>query len=92
MHKFRPAKQPPFDLARDLPTAGARMWSARRKAAVVLAVRSGILSLSEAYDRYMLSEEEFSQWEEAFDRDGIAGLQAKNNASRVSSRRHQRCR
>ena len=58
----------------------------------MLAVRSGILSLSEAYDRYMLSEEEFSQWEEAFDRDGIAGLQVKNIAGRVSSCRHQRCR
>jgi len=43
----------------------------------VLAVRSGVLGRGEAYDRYMLSEEELSQWEEAFNRDGIAGLQAK---------------
>jgi Protein of unknown function (DUF1153) len=50
-------------------------WDARKKARVVIAVRSGTLSRGEAYDRYMLSEEELSQWEEAFDREGIAGLQ-----------------
>jgi hypothetical protein len=44
---------------------------------VVIAIRSGTLSRVEAYERYMLSEEELSGWEEAFDRDGLAGLQAK---------------
>ena len=48
------------------------------------------ISLSEAFDRYMLSEEELSQWEEAFDRDGIAGLQAKKIGGQVPSRKHQR--
>jgi hypothetical protein len=42
----------------------------------VIAVRSGKLGRSEASERYLLSEEEFSTWEEAFDLDGIAGLQA----------------
>lgn len=92
MRKFPPAKQPLFDLARELTTAGARRWSARRKAAVVLAVRSRVLGRGEAYDRCMLSEEELSQWEKAFNRDGIAGLQVKNIAGRVSSCRPQRCR
>jgi len=40
----------------------------------VLAVQSGTLGRSEAYDRYMLSEEELSRWEEAFDHDGIAEI------------------
>lgn len=67
-----------FDLNDYLPPAGWRRWSARNKAAVVLAVRSGILGRDEAHERYMLSREEFSEWEAAFDRDGIAGLQVKH--------------
>jgi len=43
----------------------------------VVAVQSGTLGRSEAYDRYMLSEEESFSLEEAFGQDGIAGLQAK---------------
>jgi hypothetical protein len=39
--------------------------------------RNGTLRLGEAYDRYMLSEEELSGWEAAFDQDGVAGLQVK---------------
>jgi DNA-binding response OmpR family regulator len=57
-----------------LPPAGLANWSAEWKAAVVIAVRSGTLGRSEACERYMLSEEELSQWEEAFNRDGIGGL------------------
>ena len=68
----------PFDFVKALPPTNPTRWSATQKAAVVLAVRSGTISLSEAHDRYMLSEEELSRWEEAFDRDGIAGLQAKS--------------
>src|SRR5260370_14036421 len=91
-HRFtvrrpRPTKQPPIDLVNLLPPLGSRRrWGARAKAAVVVAVRSGALSLSEAHDRYQLSIEELSQWEEAFDRDGIAGLQAKVLSSRDRSR------
>ena len=60
-----------------LPRADVKRWSAWRKAAVVIAVRSGTISVREACDRYILSEEELSQWKEAFDRDGIAGLRVK---------------
>jgi hypothetical protein len=60
-------------------------WSAWEKAAVVIAVRGGSLRLREAYDRYMLSEEEFARWEKAFDQDGIAGLQVKNLVDRGPS-------
>lgn len=88
MHKFRQTS--PVDFEKILPRVGLTRWSAREKAAVVLAVRSGTLSLSEVYDRYMLSKEELSQWEEAFDRDGIAGLQAKNIGGRIPSSRKPR--
>jgi hypothetical protein len=60
----------------DLPPIGSTRWDGRAKAAVVLAVRRGTLQRREAFRRYMLSEEELSQWEETFEKDGIAGLQA----------------
>jgi hypothetical protein len=72
MQTGRPIKPHTIDLEKDLP----KPWGARSKAAVVIAVRSGKLRRVEAYTRYMLSDEELSRWEEAFERDGIAGLQA----------------
>ena len=63
----------PLTLA-DLPPANTRRWVARRKAEVVVAVRSGLLSLDEACDRYKLSAEEFGNWERAIDRYGLGGL------------------
>ena len=78
MRRVRSTKPSVIDLERLLPRAGLTRWSAREKAAVVLAVQSGTLARSEAYDRYMLSEEELSRWEEAFGQDGVAGLRAKS--------------
>jgi hypothetical protein len=66
-----------IDLDRDLPPAGWLRWNVRRKAAVVIAVRGGRLGRAEARERYRLSDEELSQWEDAFDLDGIAGLLSK---------------
>ena len=57
-----------------LPPADTKRWSARRKAAVVTAVRSGAVSLEEACRRYHLSEEEFCAWERGIEIHGIAGL------------------
>ena len=57
-----------------LPPADTKRWSARRKAAVVTAVRSGAVSLEEACRRYHLSEEEFLAWERGIEIHGIAGL------------------
>jgi len=62
-----------------LPPANCTRWTAHRKVAVVLAVRVGTLSRGDAYDQYMLSEEELSSWETAFEEDGIAGLQLKRS-------------
>jgi len=84
MRNFSRSMRSPIDLVSDLPPAGTTIrWSARKKAAVVLAVQSGTLGRREAYDRYMLSEEELSHWEEAFGQDGIAGLNAKHLFSRT---------
>jgi len=48
----------------------------RRKAAVVLAVRSGRITLEEALRRWQLSEEEYRSWEHAFEAHGLPGLRA----------------
>jgi hypothetical protein len=57
-----------------LPPAETKRWSCRRKAAIVAALRAGVLSWQEASERYMLSLEELSTWEAALDRNGIPGL------------------
>lgn len=58
----------------DLPPAETRRWVASRKALVVKAVKYGLLSESEALDRYALSDEELSSWAQAVDSFGEAAL------------------
>jgi len=57
-----------------LPPPETKRWSSRRKAAVLAAVRTGVITREEACQRYLLSEEELASWEVAFDRAGIRGL------------------
>jgi hypothetical protein len=66
-----------------LPAADTKRWSSRRKAAVLVAIRTGVLTREEACERYLISEEELALWEAAFDRNGIPGL-------RISSLRSDR--
>lgn len=58
----------------DLPSPNTKRWVVRRKAAVVAAVRNGVLSLNEACERYNLSVEEFLSWEKLIERHGIGAL------------------
>jgi Protein of unknown function (DUF1153) len=60
----------------ELPSADTKRWSSRRKAAVVVAVRTGVISRAEACERYLLSEEELAGWEMALDKRGIPGLRS----------------
>ena len=60
----------------DLPPADTRRWVASRKAAVVRAVRHGLISRAEALDSYALSDEEFSEWESAIAHHGEDALRA----------------
>lgn len=60
----------------DLPDAGTRRWVASRKAAVVRAVVHGLLPREEALQMYDLTEEEFSEWEQAVSHHGEAALKA----------------
>jgi hypothetical protein len=47
----------------DLPHRDDPLWAKRRKIRVVAAVRSGILPLHLALERFNISAEEFVQWE-----------------------------
>ena len=58
----------------DLPPAETRRWVASRKAVVVNAVLYGLLTRSEALERYALSEEEFEIWRKAVETHGVKAL------------------
>lgn len=49
-------------------------WSPQRKAALVNAVRSGAITFAEAAQRYRLSAEEFSAWEQTIEHHGLQAL------------------
>ncbi len=61
-------------LMESLPPSNTKRWVVRRKAAVVVAVRNGEITIEEACRFYQLSEEEFLSWERAFESHGLAGL------------------
>lgn len=58
----------------DLPPVDTRRWVASRKAVVVKAVIYGLITQSEALERYALSEEEFALWREAVEKHGEKAL------------------
>ncbi|MBN9889062.1 DUF1153 domain-containing protein [Salipiger abyssi] len=60
----------------DLPPPETRRWVASRKAAVVRAVRYGLLSEKQALDRYGLSSEELGEWMRAVACHGEEALKA----------------
>jgi hypothetical protein len=64
-----------------LPPPDTARWSPGRKAAVIAAARAGVISREEACARYMISEEEFVAWEDAFDRNGVPGLRTTRQQS-----------
>ena len=70
----------------DLPPPDTHRWVARRKAAVLAALRSGAITMEEACRRYALSEEELLDWQRAFEAHGLFGLRA----TRLRDRRTRR--
>ncbi|MBK0328611.1 DUF1153 domain-containing protein [Rhodobacteraceae bacterium F11138] len=60
----------------DLPPAATRRWVASRKAAVVRGVLYGLITQSEAMQKYCLSDEEFSGWVAAVADHGEEALKA----------------
>tara|TARA_R100000365_G_C2730656_1_gene60974 strand:- start:683 stop:976 length:294 start_codon:yes stop_codon:yes gene_type:complete len=60
----------------DLPGADTRRWVASRKAAVVRGVVYGLITQSEALERYGISDDEFMEWLHAVTEHGEAALKA----------------
>lgn len=58
----------------DLPGADTRRWVASRKAIVVKAVIYGLITESDALERYALSQEEFALWRTAVEVHGEKAL------------------
>lgn len=73
----------PASLA-ELPPPETKRWVIRRKAAVVTAVRRGLLTLEDACSRYRLSVEEFTSWQRLIERHGLPGLRT----TRLQDYRH----
>ena len=63
----------PLDLVPDLPRPTQR-WTVRRKAAVIQAVRGGLVPIEEICEFYNISLDEFLAWERDIDRYGVPGL------------------
>jgi hypothetical protein len=61
-----------------LPRTHRVHWSKAKKDEVVRAVRDGAISFHEARERYLLSRDEFEQWEAEFLADG--GESARQDA------------
>jgi hypothetical protein len=58
----------------DLPAPDTKRWHVHRKAQVVYAVRSGLVSVDDACRRYKLSAEEFASWQQLIKAHGLPGL------------------
>ncbi len=58
----------------DLPDRATCRWVASRKAAVVRGVVYGLISQSDVFERYNISEDEFLEWVRAVSEHGEAAL------------------
>lgn len=57
-----------------LPPPDTVRWVVRRKADVLAAIAGGVLSRSEACERYKISGEELDLWQRSVDAAGVPGL------------------
>jgi hypothetical protein len=60
----------------ELPVPQITRWNPQRKAEVILAISSGLISAEAACLRYQITPEELSVWQSAYLRYGIGGLKA----------------
>jgi transposase-like protein len=56
------------------PPPDTKRWTARRKASVVAAMLSRMITVEEVCQRYGLSVDEFLSWHHAMQRHGLPGL------------------
>src|SRR5215212_1242682 len=69
----------------DLPQGNPKRWTARRKAAVILAIHKKIISVWDACEHYDLSAAELAEWERDLNRFGVPGLRATKILYRKTS-------
>jgi hypothetical protein len=63
------------DLALEtLPAPDTKRWIPRRKAVVLAALRTGLLRIDEACERYGLSADEILSWQRLVERHGVTAL------------------
>jgi Protein of unknown function (DUF1153) len=76
-------------LKEGLPPPNTRRWVIRRKAAVVIAVQTGVITIEQACQVYQLTEEEFLSWKQSFETHGLPGLRTTRGQyyRRLRSRR-----
>ena len=67
----------------DLPPRNTARWVPRRKAEIIAAVNGGLLSLTDACQRYQISHEEFRDWVRAYEQGGLLGLHARRRRGRA---------
>ena len=65
----------------DLPSPNTTRWVIRRKAEVVIAVQSGLLSIEDACQRYKLTAQELFEWQRAIEHFGLPGLRATKKST-----------
>jgi hypothetical protein len=87
MRRSNSPKRSPIDVPKFLEAPRPARWVANKKAAVVIAVRSGLLSATEACDRYLLSIDELTRWVAAFESEGRVGLHLKRCAGTAEPQR-----
>jgi hypothetical protein len=87
MRRIHSAKNRPIDVPIFLQLPTPTRWRPREKAAVVLAVRYGFISLPDACNRYLLTVDEFEKWETGFNDEGLAGLHLKRQVSKSEKSR-----
>ncbi len=58
----------------DLPPSETTRWVASRKAAVVRGLNSGLIGVDEAKERWLLSDEELEEWQNAIEKHGEGAL------------------
>jgi hypothetical protein len=62
----------------NLPRPPVARWVARRKAEIVASVHGGLLDRNEACERYLITNEEFLEWDRAYAAFGLAGLKIRS--------------
>ena len=93
-HNSRPARivgpQHEIITRETLPPANTSRWVASRKAQVVAAVETGLMTIDEVMKRYRLSLEEFYSWQRALTRAGVPGLRVSWSQQDRAARRRRR--